>query len=95
MSTAKKSKTTTFSRVFHPKKNRKFSPEIKVEFLDKKGTFRTVWSNNVGTRLFTYLASKTINLLVLFLYMILYPHSRHRIASRGLISFSEWHSPQM
>ena len=36
LSTAKKSKTTTFSRVFHPKKNRQFSREIKVEFLDKK-----------------------------------------------------------
>ena len=35
-----------------------------------------------------YLASKTINLLVLFLYMILYPHSRHLMASLGLISFS-------
>ena len=29
LSTAKKSKTTTFSRVFHPK-NRQFSREIKV-----------------------------------------------------------------
>ena len=36
LSTAKKSLTTTFSRVFHPKKNRQFSREIKVEFLDKK-----------------------------------------------------------
>ena len=36
LSTAKKSKTTTFSRVFHPKKNQQFSREIKVEFLDKK-----------------------------------------------------------
>ena len=36
----------------------------------------------------TYLASNTMSLLVLFLYMILYPHSRHRIASRGRISFS-------
>ena len=35
LSTAKKSKTTTFSRIFHPK-NRQFSQEIKVEFLDKK-----------------------------------------------------------
>ena len=35
LSTAKKSKTTTFSRVF-TKKNRQFSREIKVEFLDKK-----------------------------------------------------------
>ena len=39
LSTAKKSKTTTFSRVFHPKK----SQEIKVEVLDKKWRFRTVW----------------------------------------------------
>ena len=35
MSTAKKSKTTTFSRVFHPK-NQQFSREIEVEFVDKK-----------------------------------------------------------
>ena len=35
LSTAKKSKTTTFSRVFHPKKSTIFS-DIKVEFLDKK-----------------------------------------------------------
>ena len=42
LSTAKKSKTTTFSRVFHPK-NRQFSREIKVEFLDKNWRFRTVW----------------------------------------------------
>ena len=41
LSTAKKSKTTTFSRIFHPK-NRQFSREIKVEFLDKKWRFRTV-----------------------------------------------------
>ena len=41
LSTAKKSKITTFSRVFHPK-NRQFSREIKVEFLDKKWRFRTV-----------------------------------------------------
>ena len=34
--TAKKSKTTTISRVFQPKRNRQFSREIKVEFLDKK-----------------------------------------------------------
>ena len=40
LSTAKKSKT--FSRVFHPLKNRQFSREIKVEFLDKKWRFRTV-----------------------------------------------------
>ena len=42
LSTAKMSKTTTFSRVFHPK-NRQFSRKIKVEFLDKKWRFRTVW----------------------------------------------------
>ena len=35
LSTAKKSKTITFSQVFHPK-YRQFSREIKVEFLDKK-----------------------------------------------------------
>ena len=38
LSTAKKYKTTTFSRVFHPK-NRQFSREIKVEFLDKNEDF--------------------------------------------------------
>ena len=38
LSTAKKSKTTTFSRVFYPK-NRQFSREIKVEFLDKNEDF--------------------------------------------------------
>ena len=43
LSTAKKSKTTTFSRVFHPK-NRQFSRDIKFEFLDKKSRFRTVCS---------------------------------------------------
>merc|ERR1711860_341501 len=36
LSTAKKSETITFSRVFSPKKNRQFSREIKVEFFDKK-----------------------------------------------------------
>ena len=36
LSTVSKSKTTTFSRVFHPKKNRQFSQEIQVDFLDKK-----------------------------------------------------------
>ena len=39
LSTAKKSKPTTFSRVFYPKKSTR---EIKVEFLDKKWRFRTV-----------------------------------------------------
>ena len=43
---------------------------------------------NLGERGAAYLASNTMSLLVLFLYMILYPHSRHRIASRGRISFS-------
>ena len=46
MSIAKKPKTTTFSRVFHPK-NRQFSLEIKVEFLDKKWRFRTVCFTNI------------------------------------------------
>ena len=41
MLTAKKSKTTTFFRVFDTK-NRQFSREIKVEFLDKKWRFRKV-----------------------------------------------------
>ena len=42
LSRAKMAKTTTFSRVFHPQKNRQFSREIKVEFLDKNLTFRIV-----------------------------------------------------
>lgn len=40
-------------------------------------------------------ASKTTNLLVLFLYIILYPHSLHLIGSLDFISFSVWHSPQI
>ena len=36
LSTAKKAKTTTFSRVFHTQKIDNFSREIKVDFLDKK-----------------------------------------------------------
>ena len=40
-------------------------------------------------------ASKTTNLLVLFLYIILYPHSLHLIGSLDFISFSMWHSPQI
>mgnify|MGYP001271294805 CR=1 FL=1 len=41
LSTAKMSKTTTFSRVFQQqKKNRQFSLEIKVEFLDKNEDFK-------------------------------------------------------
>ncbi len=42
LSTAKKSKTATFSRVFLSQKIDNFSREIKVEFLDKKWRFRTV-----------------------------------------------------
>ena len=42
LSTAKKAKPTTFSRVFHPQKHRQFSREIKVEFWDKKWRFWTV-----------------------------------------------------
>ena len=41
-------KTPTFSRVFHPKMNRQFSREIKVEFLDKKWRFRTVCWDILG-----------------------------------------------
>lgn len=40
-------------------------------------------------------ASKTTNLLVLFLYIILYPHSLHLMGSLDFISFSVWHSPQI
>ena len=50
LSTAKKPQTTTFSRVFHPKKIDNFSREIKVEFLDKKWRFRTVWINSLFWR---------------------------------------------
>lgn len=37
---------------------------------------------------------KRILRFVLFLYIILYPHSRQRIGSLDLISFSVWHSKQ-
>ena len=43
LSTAKKSKTRTFSRVFHLK-NRQFSRKIKVEFLYKKWRFWTLFN---------------------------------------------------
>lgn len=39
-----------------------------------------------------YADTKRIHRFVLFLYMILYPQSLHRIGSRALISFSVWHS---
>ena len=39
LSSAKKSKTTTFSQDFHPKQFNNFSREIKVEFLDKNVDF--------------------------------------------------------
>ena len=42
LSTAKNSKTTTISRVFHLKKIDNFLGKSKVEFLDKKWRFRTV-----------------------------------------------------
>ena len=32
---------------FFTQKNRQFSPEIKVEFLDKKWRFRTVWTSTI------------------------------------------------
>ena len=51
LSTAKKSKTRTFSRVFHPK-NRQFSREIKVEFLDKKWRFRSVCDGKAIVHIF-------------------------------------------
>lgn len=40
-------------------------------------------------------ASKTSNLLVLFLYIILYLHSLHLIESLDFISLSAWHSPRI
>ena len=51
LSTAKKTKTTTFSRVFQPK-NRQFSPEIKVEFLANIGqNWKNVWKSKIGQKL--------------------------------------------
>ena len=47
LSTAKKSKTTTFSRVFHPKKIDNFSREIKVEFLEKNEDFEQCTVRNL------------------------------------------------
>ena len=58
LSTAKKSKTTTFSWVFHPK-NRQFSREIKVEFLDKKWRFRTVCYRFMRSGSFCSVSSQT------------------------------------
>ena len=53
LSRAKMAKTTTFSRVFHPK-NHQFSLEIKIEFLDKKLRFLTVlWPAIARRDLFT------------------------------------------
>ena len=49
--------------------------------------FSYTWRENIDIHY-----SIRIHLLVLFLYMMRYPHSRHRIGSRGLISFSWWHS---
>ena len=40
-------------------------------------------------------ASKTTNLLILFLCIILYPRSLHLIGFLDFISFSVWHSPQI
>ena len=54
LSTAKKSQTTTFSRVFHPKEFDIFSREIKVEFLDKKWRFRTVWGGKSTKGIYIY-----------------------------------------
>lgn len=36
-----------------------------------------------------------LHLFVRFLYIIRYPHSRQRMGSRGLISFSWWHSEKI
>ena len=57
LSTAKKSKTTTFSRVFRPKKNRQFSREIKVEFSDKKWRFRTVCPSRLDDFVFAFFSA--------------------------------------
>ena len=43
LSSAKKSKTTIFSRVFHPKKIDNFLVKSKLNFWTKKWRFRTVW----------------------------------------------------
>ena len=47
LSTAKKSKTTTFSRVFHPQKIDNFLGQSKLNFWTKKWRFRTVCYSNV------------------------------------------------
>ena len=51
LSTAKKTKTTTFSRIFQPK-NGQFSREIKVEFLANIGqNWKNVWKSKIGQKL--------------------------------------------
>ena len=58
LSTAKKSKNHNIFTSFNPKKYRRFSREIKVEFLDKKLRFRTVWANHHTGAKFRFLSKK-------------------------------------
>lgn len=56
----------------------------------KKKNWKEIW-NKFG--LFGMQSKqKHLHRFVRFLYIIRYPHSRHRIASFGRISFSWWHS---
>lgn len=62
----------------------------KLYNVNSKSKYKDIPLNSMFHR-----ASKTTNLLVLFLYIILYPHSLHLIGSLDFISFSVWHSPQI
>ena len=48
LSIAKKSKTTTFSRIFHPKTIDNFFGKSKLNFWTKKWKFRTVWLSTLS-----------------------------------------------
>ena len=95
LSTAKKSKTTTFSRE-KKKKNRQFSQEIKVEFLDKNWRFRTVCS--FSSQFLTWILSFSVITLRTFrshTFTILYwsslcqkPHKIHTKVFVGLESLN-------
>lgn len=55
----------------------------KLYNINSKPKYKDIPPNSMFHR-----ASKTTNLLVLFLYIILYPHSLHLIGSLDFISFS-------
>ena len=55
LSTAKKAQNHNIFTSFSPKKNQQFSREIKVEFLDKKWRFRTVWQFRQGKAALVFL----------------------------------------